>query len=47
MVEMIKRYADLALIYAGAAMVFGVFYREFSCKCNFYQNDRFYIQGQA
>lgn len=30
MVEMIKRYADLALIYAGAAMVFGVFYREFT-----------------
>ena len=27
---MIKRYANLALIYAVVAMVFGVFYREFT-----------------
>lgn len=27
---MIKRYADSVLFYAGAAMVFGVFYREFT-----------------
>lgn len=27
---MLKRYANLALIYAAAAMIFGVFYREFT-----------------
>ena len=30
-----KRYANLALIYAAAAMIFGVFYREFTRFCNF------------
>ncbi len=27
---MVKRYANLALVYAVIAMVFGVFYREFT-----------------
>lgn len=27
---MIKRYANMALVYAAAAMIFGVFYREFT-----------------
>ena len=35
---MTKRFADLAFIYAIAAMVFGVFYREFT-KLNFYDGD--------
>lgn len=32
---MTKRYANLAIIYAVAAMVFGVFYREFTKFCHF------------
>lgn len=37
---MTKRYANLALIYAIAAMVFGVFYREFTKFTGFTGNTR-------